>query len=437
MTDFAIHSKLEFQPPEEFRAVQEARLRDHLRTCLERSPFYRRRLAGLDLNPERFTLEQLAELPTTAKAEFAEANADFLAVPREQIADIVLSSGTTGEPTPVMYTAPDLERLAWNEALSFAGCGVTAADTALLTCTLDRCFVAGLAYYLGLRRLGAAVLRNGLNSLESHLEIIRRLRPTLVVGVPGFLRRLGVFLHEHAGAPERLGIRRLVCIGEPLRDGELRQLPVGRDLERIWRAPAYSTYASSEIVTSFCECTAQNGGHLHPDLAIVEILDDNGRPLPAGAVGEVTLTPLAVEGMPLLRFRTGDISFLIDGPCACGRQSPRLGPILGRKNHMMKVHGTSLYPQAVYSALDAIPGVGEYYVTAESPEPLSDEITVHVAVRDRALTAARLQEKLQAVLRVKPEVVLASEAEIVARVFSPTSRKPVRFFDRRGKPSSP
>jgi phenylacetate-CoA ligase len=296
---------------------------------------------------------------------------------------------------------------------------------------MDRCFVAGLAYYLGIRRLGAAAVRNGLASLDSHLEIIRRLSPTVLVGVPTFLRKLGQYMEANGLPPAGTRVRMLVCIGEPVRDERLDFLRLGRDLETIWPAKVYSTYASSETITTFCECTAQRGGHLHPDLGIVEILDDDGRPVPEGATGEVVVTPLGIEGMPLVRFRTGDISFLAAEPCPCGRRSPRLGPILGRKRQMMKVRGTTLYPQAIYSVLDSMPGIGDYYVKVTSEDALSDEIEVHASVRDGSCSAEQIRSKLQARLRVTPAVVIETEDAVRQQVFSPKSRKPVRFIDAR------
>jgi phenylacetate-CoA ligase len=422
---------LEFAPPDRIRQVQERLLRRHLAHCIELSPFYRRALRRAPPDPRRFRLSDLTALPLTTKADLAAHTRDFLAVPRARVVDIVLSSGTTGRPTPVMYTESDLNRLAYNEAISFAACGMRARDVVLLTCTMDRCFVAGLAYFLGVRRLGAAAIRNGLNSPESHAEIIRRMHPTAIVGVPSFLRKLALHLRAAGQPPDAAGVRRLVGIGEPLRDAQLALLPVGQDLERLWKAHAYSTYASSETVTTFCECTAQRGGHLHPDLAVVEILDDAGRPVPDGQPGEVVVTPLQTEGMPLLRFRTGDVSFLIPGRCACGRRSPRLGPILGRRQQMLKVRGTTLYPPAVFAALDEIPEVIEYYVVATSPTALSDDLTVHVAVRPGTLTAAQIEERLQARLRVKPAIVIEPETEVRHHVFRPELRKPMRFVDQR------
>ncbi len=427
---FDNHQDLEFRDPADVRAVQEKLLQQHVAYCAAQSPFYRRALTGVSLGGGAM-LDRLGSLPLTDKADLEAHNDDFLAVPPTQIVDIVMSSGTTGRPTRVMYSQRDLERLAYNEHLSFEGCGLTAEDVVLLTCTIDRCFVAGLAYYLGVRSIGAAAIRNGHGTLESHQEVIRQMRPTAIVGVPTFLRKLGQFLQAGGVEPSRSGVKKLVCIGEPLRDRDMGFLRLGSDLERLWGARAYSTYASSETITTFCECTAQQGGHLHPSLAVVEILDDDGRPVPSGSAGEVVVTPLAIEGMPLIRFRTGDVSFLRDEPCPCGRTSPRLGPIIGRKKQMLKVRGTTLYPQAVYSVLEETPGMSEYYVEATSEEDLSDHIRVHVALKDGGAGVAEIEARLQARLRVKPEVVLEAEDAIRQQVYTPRSRKPVRFVDGR------
>jgi phenylacetate-CoA ligase len=413
------------------RALQAEKLEAHLAWCRRHSPFYRQRFRALGLGRGLPAAEVLARLPVTTKDDFAAHNEDFLAVPREAVVDIVLSSGTTGHPVQVMYTERDLRRLAYNEELSFAACGVTAADAALLTCTMDRCFVAGLAYGLGLRQLGAAVIRNGHGTLTSHRAILATIRPTVLVGVPSFLRKLGLYLREHGDDPAAGPVRKLVCIGEPVRGADLAPLKLGADLRTLWNADVYSTYASTECVTTFCECTAQAGGHLHPELGLVEILDEAGRAVPAGTPGEVALTPLDVEGMPLLRFATGDISFLIEEPCACGRTSPRLGPILGRKRQMLKIRGTSVYPQAVFNALDELDGVGDYYLELRSSADLSDELVVHVAEGGRLPPPAAIAEHLQARLRVTPFICVDPEEKVRHHLHSPESRKPVRVMDRR------
>lgn len=415
---------------EAMRAAQTARLREHLAYVSKHSPAYRKLFAGIKLDFAAFELEQLVLLPYTEKKNIESDPSSFLAVPREQAADIALSSGTTGKPVTIFYTAKDLERLAYNEEQSFEACGIGPGDMALLTCTMDRCFIAGLAYFLGMRSRGVTVIRNGHGAIESHAEMIRNLRPTVIVGVPTFLRKLGLAMEKNGQAPAKSGIQKLVCIGEPLRGPRFEILGITLELERLWNAKAFSTYASSETITAFCECSAQRGGHLLPELAAVEIIDEQGKVLPAGETGEIVLTPMAVEGMPLVRYKTGDISFLEDTPCSCGRFSPRLGPILGRKNQLMKVKGTSLYPQAVFSALEEIPGVQNYFMEALDEGELSDRLIVHVSL-ESGLTREKLEELLVVKLRVKPEVIVEKDDAIKRKVFSPQSRKPVRFFDLR------
>ena len=431
MKTFKGDPTLEFADAGTVRSAQEERLRRHLQWCARQSPYYRRVFKAARIKPGRFGLDSLRDLPLTGKTDLALNNDEFLAVPPAAVADIVLSSGTTGKPVRILYTDRDLRRLAYNEQISFAGCGVGPSDIALLTCTMDRCFIAGLAYFLGIRAVGAAAIRNGHGTLAGHFEIIKTIKPTVLVGVPSFLRKLAGYLAEHGLEPRDTGVSKLVCIGEPVRGPDMALLPLGSDLEAAWKADIYSTYASSECISTFCECTAKCGGHLHPDLAIVEILDGAGRTVPAGEVGEVVVTPLDIEGMPLIRFKTGDVSFLMTEPCSCGRTSPRLGPIIGRKQQMMKVRGTTLYPQAVFTALDDLPGLGDTYLEITSGADLSDELTVHVADRPGVPSPEQIREHLQARLRVTPVIVVDPAEKVRQHLYSPESRKPVRVWDRR------
>ena len=431
MLEFDRNRKLEFSTPAEIAKVQEGLLHQHLHHLSAASPFYRDLFHKHKVDTKTVTAATLGSLPITDKTMLSERNDDFLAVPMSEVVDIVLSSGTTGRPTAMMYTESDLRRLAYNEEISFLSCGLTRDDIVLLTCTLDRCFIAGLAYFSGVRSVGAAAIRNGLSSPESHFEIMKRMKPTAVVGVPTFLLKLGKFIKARDIEPATLDVRKMICIGEPIRDRELAFLRMGAELEALWGAKIYSTYASSETITSFCECTAQQGGHLHPDLGIVEIVNDKGEVLAPGEVGEVVMTPLSIEAMPLLRFRTGDMSFLITEPCSCGRNSPRLGPILGRKKQMIKFRGTTLYPNSIYSVLDSFPVISEYYVEATSDYNLSDVVKVIVALKDGSCTADMIMDTLQAHLRVRPQVIVETEENVRKYVYAGNSRKLIRFIDAR------
>ena len=427
MNTFAFIPENDFLSPAETHSMQEKYLREHLEFCRKNSPYYRRLFGNRDFSA--FPLDRIAELPLTDKCDLAKHTDEFLACPWEEIEDIVFSSGTTGVPCRVAYSGNDMKRLAYNELRCFHAAGMTSADRVLLTCTLDRCFVAGMAYYLGVRAMGAAAIRNGLNTIESHIEVMKALHPTVMIGVPSFLRHLG--LEMRSRGIDLSSVKRLICIGEPIRDERLRLSGLGEQLGEIWKAPIHSTYASSEIVSSFCECTATCGGHLIPDLAIVEIVDEKGNVLPEGEPGEVTVTPMRVTGMPLVRFRTGDISFLLRGRCACGRCSPRLGPILGRRAHMLKCRGTTLYPQALYSVLDQSPEVAEYYIVA-SGENLSDCVEAVVALKVPGSSTDGIAERLKAKCRLHVPIREVSLEEARKQIFS-VSRKPVRFVDLRKK----
>ena len=241
MINFSASTNPEFLSKDAIRTLQTSLLREHLLYACSASPFYRSLFAINSIVPSAVTLENLKDIPLTDRTVLGEKNGDFLAVPMAKIVDIVLSSGTTGIPTSIMYTENDLQRLAYNEEISFRSCGIVPEDVALLTCTVDRCFIAGLAYFSGIRRLGAAAIRNGLASPESHLEIIKRLQPTVLIGVPTFLLKLARYLVSQGIDPVSTAVRKIVCIGEPIRNAGLDFLRAGEELERLWGANVYST----------------------------------------------------------------------------------------------------------------------------------------------------------------------------------------------------
>ena len=430
--DFSRFKNIDFSEHGIIEKIQNNLLKEHIHYCRNNSPYYKKVLNKI--NPTDISLDNLVDLPFTDKTDIENSNDEFLSVPAEKIVDIVLSSGTTGKPTKIMYTENDLRRLAYNEEKSLKASGITSKDIVLLTCTMDRCFVAGLAYFLGLRNIGASVIRNGVGTIESHVELINRLKPTVIVGVPTFLKKLGVHLNGMDSESVLLNINRLICIGEPVRDKYLQPLYIADELQKLWKAKVYSTYASTETITTFCECEKQLGGHLLPDLGIVEIVNESGNVLPVGELGEIVMTPLSVEGMPLIRFKTGDISFLADEPCRCGRNSPRLGPIVGRKKQMMKVQGTTIYPQSVFTVLDEADFVADYFLEIRKDSELSDLVQVFIALKEDVFDVEKIiSEKIKARIRVKLLVNVVSKETLIERVYKSGQRKPVRFFDKRFK----
>lgn len=397
-----------------------AALEQTLRDVAKRSPYYRQLFGG--------RLPRWDEVPTLDKATLSERNDDFLCVPPDQVAEIVTTSGTTGRPLLWRLTAADLQRLGRNEELSFTCAGLTRADTVLVAVTMDRCFIAGLAYWLGLQRVGCAVARVGISSPVMVLEMIERLKPTAIVSVPSFLRIVANTAREKNFDLAGSSVTKAICIGEPIRDAALQLNAAGRAIETAWGAKVFSTYGVTELADSACECTAGRGGHVHEELLHVEILDEAGQPVRDGEIGEIVATTLGVEAMPVLRYRTGDCAALYREPCACGRTSPRIGPIVGRKNQKLKVKGTSVFPSALAAVLEEMPGIDAFVIVARSAGNLTDSVEVLV---HGAATPASLREAFQGRVKLSPNIRQTTREEIEALQLPANTRKRRYFVDLR------
>ncbi|HMB16300.1 MAG TPA: AMP-binding protein [Pelovirga sp.] len=417
---------------EEIEERQLELLQAHLQYLQRRSPYYQRLFAARDFAPDQLTsMDQLHTLPLTGKAELATSNRDFLAVGEDEVVDICVTSGTTGEPVTLWQTETDLQRLAENERQAFVAAGITRHHRVLIGAALDRGFMAGLAYFLGLREIGATIIRAGSSSLEFLAETLKRQRPDVLVGVPSLFLTLARHLQRSGTDCTTLGVDKLICIGEPVRNPDLTLSPLGSSLAEYWSSQVLGTYAATEIATAFGDCEQGCGGHLLPELAVVEIIDEKGQLLGAGQVGEVVVTPLGVTGAPLLRYRTGDMAVLFDQSCACGRQTPRLGPILGRREQLLKCRGTSLFPATIAHALHSIAAIQGHYIEVYPEHDLADEVKVVVGCTDPTLTADQISARIAALTRVKLAVTICSPAEILRKTVRPERRKPIIFFDYR------
>jgi phenylacetate-CoA ligase len=298
--------------------------------------------------------------------------------------------------------------------------------------TLDRQFMAGMAYYTGIRKLGAGVLRVGPGVPSLQWENIQRIQPTTIVAVPSFILKLIAFAKEHNIDINASSVKKAVCIGENIRQVDFSLNVLGKKITEQWNIQLYSTYASTEMQTAFTECKAGQGGHHHPELLYVELLDDENQPVGPGAEGEVTITTLGVEGMPLLRYKTGDICRYETSRCSCGRNTIRLSPVIGRKKQMIKYKGTTLYPPALFDLLNEMEEVKEFVVEVFSNEIGTDEILLHLwPVSESEETDRKIRSYLQAKLRVIPEVRYISQAEIMKMQFPEGMRKPMKFVDNR------
>jgi phenylacetate-CoA ligase len=422
-----------FQSTDKVKAMQERKLRELLAYTAGHSPFYRELFTrrGIDIGAIR-TLEDLALIPPTGKEDLQQRNEDFLCTGRDRIAEYTSTSGTLGSPVSIALTHHDLERLAYNEYASFLCADGTPTDVYQLMLTLDRQFMAGIAYYSGIRKLGAGVIRVGPGVPALQWETIRRLRPTVLVAVPSFLLKLIQYAKDYRIDPDQSSVRSAICIGENIRHADLSLNILGRKITDAWKIRLYSTYASTEMQTAFTECREGKGGHLQPELLIVELLDDEDRKVGPGIPGEVTITTLGIEGMPLIRYKTGDICTWSDEPCPCGRTSLRLSPIIGRKQQMIKFKGTTLYPPALFDLLNEMEEVVEFVVEVYSNEVGLDEILLHLVPAARSEECDhRIRAYLQARLRVSPHIVYHDASELQKMQFPEAGRKAIKFLDRR------
>ena len=391
------------------------------RYAKKRSPFYR------ELFRKFKNVPSLHDLPTVDKAVLSRRNNDFLCVPETRTAEIVTTSGTTGRPLLWRLTANDVNRLALNEKISFECAGLTPRDTVLVAVALDRCFIAGLAYWRGLTELGCAVVRVGASSSLLVLEMIQRVKPTAIVAVPSFLRHVADKAREQKFDLARSSIKKAVCIGEPVRTADFKLNVSGALIEKTWGAKVFSTYGVTELANSLCECSAGRGGHLHENQLHLEILDDAGNVLPDGQTGEVVATTFGVEAMPLIRYRTGDCAAMFSAQCRCGRTTPRLGPIVGRKNQKLKFKGASLFPSTLSAALEES-GVTKFVIIARAENSLSDSVEI-LFHGDSKIPA--LREIIQARARIVPQIRRVSQADIEKLQLPPDARKRRTFVDLR------
>lgn len=436
MQDFSLHRGLEYSSRVELESFQLRALRQTIGYLETHSPFYRERLSSCGVSSS--SLRELGDLsffPTTSKSDLEGDTSLFRCEGAGPFADYLSTSGTTSRPIIFALTGSDLERLAYNESRTYSLAGVCREDIVQLMTTMDRRFMAGLAYYLGARYSGLGVVRVGGDIPELQWETIRSVGSTVCMVVPSFLLRVIEYGLSNGIDPCGCTLRKAICIGESLyrAPGELNAL--GARIRALWpELELYTTYAATELQTAYTDCHCHCGGHEAPGLIYTEILDEEGRSLGAGEAGEVTVTTLGVKGMPLLRFRTGDIAVLYDEPCGCGRHSRRLGPILGRKSQMIKLKGTSLYPPAIFDVLNHFPELESYLVEVYSDGVGIDRVTVKVGVENpNAQLLARLRSSFRARLRVAPEIEYERIELIESRCRVPGERKERRLFDLRDR----
>lgn len=426
--------EVETKSAQEIEAFQVEKLNIAIDYLLENSPFYKNHLSkfqqsGLKLK----SIKELTTFPVTTKDDLQKHNDSFLCVPKSKIVDYVTTSGTMGLPVSFAMSDSDLNRLAYNEAISLACSGVTAEDTIQLMTTMDRRFMAGLAYFLGSRKLGSSIIRVGSGVPELQWDSIKKFNPTFLICVPSFLLKMIDFAKKNKIDLSNTSVKGVICIGEPIRDEDFIPNALAKKILKDWNLTLLSTYASTEMSTAFNECTFQNGGHLHPELIIAEFLDKDNNPVKQGDVGELTITTLGVEAMPLLRFKTGDLMKSFHGACGCGRNTLRLGPVVGRTQQMIKYKGTTIYPPALDNLLNEFEEIEDYIIEIYNNELGTDEILLKLATTNFNINLDEIKNHFRAKIRVTPNIELVPIETIQKLNMPQMSRKPLKVIDRRKK----
>lgn len=393
---------------------------------VKHAPFYQKHFAKNALNPLNW--EDFRTLPFTTKEDLSQNNRDFLCVPSNQIAEYVTTSGTSGKPVTLYLTKQDLLRLGKNEKESFELTGANSGDVFQLMTTIDKQFMAGLAYYLGVQELNAGMIRIGPGVPALQWNSILENKPTILIAVPSFLINLIDYAKQNGIDINNTSVRSAICIGEPIREDDLTENVLAKRIHADWNIELFSTYASTEMGAAFTECTAHQGGHLNEDLIYLEVLDEAGNEVAHEEKGEIVITTLGTEGTPLIRYKTGDVARIYRETCSCGRTSPRVGPILGRKNQMIKFKGTTIFPPSIYEIFDTRTEISCYKIEIAKDYLGHDTITVLLENRiEHAPVMNQIIEDCKAKLRVVPHFVFLETDYLRSQVFKNHMRKPEKI----------
>jgi len=391
--------------------IQLERLQQTVRRLANRVPFYKMKLAEAGVTPDDIkSLDDLRRLPFTTNADLRDNYpTGLLAVDLNNVMRLHTSSGTTGKPKAIFFSAGDINRAADLIARCFIMTGVRKGDVFQNMMTYGL-FTGALVMHYGAEKVGCLVIPAGPGNSERQLLLMRDFRTTVIHLTPSYALYFAGFLEKNGVDPKRdLALRRAFVGAEPHTEETRLKIQESLGIE------VYNSYGLSEMNgpgVAF-ECIHKTGMHLWEDHYLMEIVDpQTGEPLPEGATGELVLTTLTREAMPLLRYRTRDVTSIIPGKCPCGRTHRRINRITGRTDDMLIVRGVNIYPQQIERVLMAMPGLGHNYLITLSG---LDEMTVKVELAEAAFDGnvehlVQLQnqivEKLRAEILVKPKVEL-------------------------------
>ena len=427
------HQEIETLPQPQLKELQRQKLQKTVEAALK-TPFYKKRLndAGIRDARDIQTDADFRKIPYTTKHDLREAFPyGMLAADKADVVRMHASSGTTGIPTVVYLTQADLDKAAELNARSCACTGSTKNDVFQNMMTYGL-FTGGLMLHYGAERLGMMVIPSGSGNTKRQLQLMKDFRTTVVHATPSYLLHMHDVMREEGFRPEDFALKKAYIGAEPHSED------IRKKIESLYGIDAYNSYGLSEMNgpgLAF-ECVCKNGMHLWEDSYIGEIIDPQTlEPLPDGERGELVLTILERNGMPILRYRTRDLTRFIPEPCPCGRTHRRLERMTGRSDDMLIINGVNVFPSQIEEVIMKMPEIGNNYLIRVRKQGSLDKLTVKVEVtaslfsddsRDLEHIRRRIQSDLQAVVFIRPAVELHEPGAL------PVSQgKAVRVIDER------
>lgn len=426
------NKEIETMDRDAIRDLQREKLMKTLRAAAG-TPFYGKMFKDHGVSVDAITsLEQLAGLPLTTKHDLRLSYPDgMVAVPRRDIVRMHASSGTTGKSTVIFYTALDIAEWADLIARCMVATGTT-PDDVFQNMMGYGLFTGGLGLHYGAERLGCMVIPSSSGNSLKQIQLMQDFRTTVIHITPSYSLHLAEVIAGQGIAPPDLGVRRAYLGAEPYSE-ETRN-----KIEDQWDLDAFNSYGLSEMNgpgVAF-ECEEKNGMHLWEDYYIMEIIDpDTGRALPDGDEGELVLTHINREAMPIIRYRTRDLTRIIPGPCPCGRTHRRIERIKGRTDDMLIVGGVNVFPSQIESVLMKTPEVGNNYQIVLDRQGNLDRLHIRVELYSKMfhgdmeglnVLRRKLGEELRALITVNPRIELLEPGSL-----PPSTGKAVRVIDNR------
>jgi phenylacetate-CoA ligase len=432
-SDFMFDRKAECMPRSELAALQLARLRESVAYAYEKVPYVRAKLGAAGAKPEQLkSLADIARFPFATKADMRETYPfGLFAVPREETVRLHASSGTTGKPTVVGYTRADLEL--WTDLMARSlACAGARPGNIVHNAYGYGLFTGGLGAHYGAERLGCTVVPVSGGMTERQVTLLKDFGAHIICCTPSYALNIAEVADDMGVDIRKLPLRAGVFGAEPWSEA------MRRDLETRLGLQALDIYGLSEILGPgvACECSAARDGlHGWEDHFLFEVIDpETLTPLPRGEAGELVITTLTKQALPMIRYRTRDITRLSDEPCACGRTHVRIMRVTGRDDDMMIIRGVNVFPSQVEAVLVGLQGIAPHYQIVLTRDGAMDAMTVEVeALPDAARDDTARREKAAEVIRyIKAHIGVTCEVAIKAPGEVPRSQgKAVRVKDLR------